>query len=107
KNKVAADENEEEKEPVSRKWAVGVSASLLVIFVAAFIIAQSFQPTARLLPSIITVAGAVFSLCALVLDISRLRRQGALGSEDAVQWRKLLWEVAKSFAWLVAFVALV
>lgn len=107
KNKPAAEEVQEEQEPVSPKWAIGLSAGFLVIFVAAFIMAQSFQPTARLLPSIITVIGAVFALCALVIDISRLKKKGALAGEDAAQWRVLLREVTKSFVWLVVFVALV
>lgn len=104
--KTTVDEDDEEEVPASRRWAVAVSASFLVLFIGAFIIAQDFAPTARLLPSIATVVGAGLAAASLFMDIRQLKLRGPLGVEDASRWRSLLMGTVKSSAWLLAFVVL-
>lgn len=100
-----ADDDDEEA-PASRKWAVAMSAGFLAVFVFAFIVAQGFAETARLLPSIATFIGAGLALASLIVDLRRLRRQGPLDEEGAGRWRQLLRDTGKSFFWLLVFVVL-
>jgi TctA family transporter len=74
---------DDEEEPASRRWAVVMSASFLVLFLVAFLIAQGFAPTARLMPAIATFIGAALALASLIVDIRRLKRDGPLVGEEA------------------------
>lgn len=91
-----------------RTWHVALSAGILVVFVAAFVLAQGYSTNARLVPSLVSALGAGLSLAVLVIEVRRLRRDsGQRSDEDQRAWREELRWVLSAFAWLVAYIALV
>jgi putative tricarboxylic transport membrane protein len=100
------DDDDEVQGPVSHKWAVAITGSFFLLFVFAFILAQSFSPAARLLPNIVTVLGALLALAAFIVDLRRLRKDGPLGPDEVASWREQLRVAMLSVLWLLAFVAL-
>lgn len=100
------DEDDDVQGPVSHKWAVAITGSFFLLFVFAFILAQSFSPAARLLPNIVTVLGALLALAAFIVDLRRLRKDGPLGPDEVASWREQLRIAMLSALWLLAFVAL-
>lgn len=101
------DDEDESDDSVPVKWTVAMSAGFFVLFVAAFILAQSFSPAARLLPNIVTSLGALLSLAALILDVVKMRRSNSVTPEERVQWHGTLRTALASTLWLVGFVAIV
>lgn len=102
----AHDDDEDVQGPVSHKWAVAITGGFFLLFVFAFILAQSFSPAARLLPNIVTVFGALLALAAFIVDLRRLRKDGPLGPGEVASWREQLRIALMSALWLLAFVAL-
>lgn len=87
-------------------WAVYVAGGFLVVFVAAYLMAQDFSEDARLVPSLVCALGAALALAVLVVDGLRLRRSYRTGHETTGWGEEVRW-VAAAFGWLVGFVVLV
>lgn len=98
------DEDFGEAQP-PRMWSLCLAVAFLVVFVVGFVLAQSYSDQARLVPSLVSLLGAVLSLAVLVTEL-RKRRSGAEDRppEEQAAWREELRWVAASFAWLVGFV---
>lgn len=93
-------------------WAVWIAGGFLVLFVAAFALAQDFSANARLVPSLVSVLGAVLSVVVLVIDGRRLRARRSDAERrdleaERREWRQELRWVAVAFCWLIGFVVLV
>ncbi len=90
-----------------RTWALLTSAGFLVLFVAAFWVAQGFVDGARLAPSLVTVVGAAMAVAALAVDGRGMRGRPTPTEAERAAWRDEVRWVAVAFGWLVAFVILV
>jgi len=102
---VHAGDDEESSAP--RMWSVILSAVTLVMFVAAFVIAQDYSSRARLVPSLVTALGAGLAVAVLVMELRKLRRDGSgLDAEESAVWRQHVVRVVVAFAWLTGFVVL-
>ncbi|MGH3358542.1 MAG: tripartite tricarboxylate transporter permease [Nocardioidaceae bacterium] len=90
-----------------RSWALFTAVGFLVLFVAAFVVAQDFVEGARLAPSLVTAVGAVMALAVCVVELRRGRDRPPRTETESAAWRQELRWVAQAFGWLVAFVVLV
>ena len=91
-----------------RVWSVVLAAVFLVLFVAAFVIAQGYSSQARLVPSLVTVLGAALALAVLLVEVRAFRRGTEQRSEEQMTaWSAELRAVIRAFAWLIGFVVLV
>lgn len=86
-------------------WRIALVAGFLVLFVGAFLLAQGFSDRARLVPTLVTILGAVLALVVLVVEVRR--RHVTDRASDSAAWRQELGWVGAAFGWLVAFVVLV
>ncbi|MPZ93576.1 MAG: hypothetical protein GEU96_01420 [Propionibacteriales bacterium] len=93
-----------EAEP-PRSWPLALTAVFLVLFVAAFVVAQGYSTNARLVPSLVTACGALLASAVLVLGVRDLRRGERWQTDDEQKaWRVELRWVLLAFAWLAGFV---
>jgi TctA family transporter len=90
-----------------RTWSLALAVAFLVLFVAAFLVAQGFSERAQLVPALVSAIGAALSLAVVVVEARGLRRGVRGDGEDPAAWRQEVRWVMAAFAWLVGFVALV
>lgn len=89
------------------RWRLVTSAGFLVLFAAAFVLAQDFVAQARLVPSLVSAIGAVLSLAVVAVELRHARDGAARSDEERAEWRAEVRAVAHAFVWLVGFVMLV
>lgn len=89
-------------------WYPVVTGTLLVLFVAGFVLAQSFSDAAGLFPKLATGIGAVLCLIALVIDIRNHRAAKRRESNpDRNAWHQMLRTVAVSLLWILGYIVIV
>lgn len=91
-----------------RIWSLVLAVAFLIVFVAAFFIAQEYSARARLLPSLVTVIGAALALTMIGVQVrARRRHPEQRTKEQRTAWATELRLVAAAFGWLTFFVVLV
>lgn len=98
------DEDLGEAEP-PRAWTLWLAAAFVLVFVVSFVLAQDYSDRARLVPSLVSLLGAVLSVAVVVTELRQRRHgDGERPEADQAAWREELKWVATAFAWLVGFV---
>ena len=99
----AAPEDEHEGELAGSIWSLSAAAGMLAIFVAAFVVATSFSPEARLVPRLVCAGGAILTIVLLVTELRSWRKR----SSPSVTWTPDVAVAMRTFIWMAAFLALV
>lgn len=100
-------EDEGSLDEVPPRGTIFVSAGFLIVFVTGFILAQPLGDAAGMFPRLATALGALLSLLALGVELSKQVRARKREEYDRGAWRALLRETGKSLVWILVFVALV
>lgn len=90
-----------------RSWAIVMAGLFFVLFGVAFVLAQQFSEAARLMPNVITIAGAALSLAAVIMEWRTMRRGKRRSADSRNAWSRTLTVTMASSAWLLGFVILV
>ncbi|WP_104090911.1 tripartite tricarboxylate transporter permease [Cryobacterium sp. N19] len=101
-------EGSESAEVAPKVWGVVMTASFLALFIAGFVLAQSFSEAGGLFPRLATGFGIAISIIALVLDVKKYRADKLARIEpDLVAWHSLVRTVVRSLLWILGYVACV
>jgi len=95
-------EDQHEGELVGSVWSRGLSAAMLLVFVAGFLAAGSFSPEARLVPRLVCAGGAIVAALLVFTELRTWRRT----AEPGVTWTRDVGVALKTFVWMVAFLGL-
>jgi putative tricarboxylic transport membrane protein len=95
-------EDEHEGELAESVWSRGLSAAMLLVFVAGFFAAGSFSIEARLVPRLVCAGGAVLAALLVFTEFRIWRRI----TEPGVTWSRDVGVALKTFVWMVGFLGL-
>lgn len=84
-------------------WPLIFSVAVLVVFVVALLVGQSYPPRARLMPTLVTFAGVALTL----LLVGREAMAAYRGQRRAPSWSSEVNQTAVAFGWLLLFLVLV
>lgn len=93
---------EDEGELTGSVWSLVISALALAVFVAGFLVANSFSPDAALVPRLLCGAGIAVAGWLVTTEV-RQRVRAGLG----VRWTVDVGVALRTFAWMGAFLVLV
>jgi putative tricarboxylic transport membrane protein len=96
-------EDEHEGELAGSVWSRGLSATMLLVFVAGFLAAGSFSPEARLVPRLVCAGGAIVSALLVFAEFRTWRR----AAKPGVTWTRDVGVAQKTFIWMVAFLSVI
>ena len=95
-------EDEPEGELAESVWSRGLSAAMLVVFVAGFLAAGSFSIEARLVPRLICTGGAVLAALLVFTEFRTWRRT----TDPGLTWTRDVGVALNTFVWMVGFLGL-
>ena len=96
-------EDEHEGKLAGSVWSRGLSAAMLLVFVAGLLVAGSFSPEARLVPRLVCAGGAIVAALLVFTEFRTWRR----AAKPGVTWTRDVGVALKTFMWMVAFLGLI